>query len=517
MDDNFNTIPQNNNEGSAYNSQGTNPAETFNQQSTPQMPYNSNHTAPQMGTAPSGMPYGAPPNAGYNSQPNTNGGNYSAPSYPQPESNPYAQNYSGGYAPQPSTPKKNKGKSVFAILICVCIVIASVAIGISMKGDDYSTPSMKEDNDKQSSISSDAAKPNTEDSPITYSEYSGEGTMTPEQVYEYVDDINVGVIVYSQNQKAGEGSGIIVGEDENKEYTYIITAAHVISDSGLSVQVQFDNETEIDAEIVGYDTKTDIGVLKVKKIGFKAATFGNSDNLKVGQTVYAIGNPGGTVFFGSFTSGMISAIDRPVSTSSSAYDLPCIQHTAAINPGNSGGALVNEFGQVIGLNSSKITSTEYEGMGFAVPSNTMIEIYNELVTNGYVSNRPMLGISYYSVASDYTYSAIAWKNNLPYGSIVLAGINEESQLNSKGVKVGDIVTGVNGQNLDTTDILLEIIEKAKVGDKITLSICRLNNNGSINSKFDVTVELLEDKGETATTAEQTTDPFSSYFGNGFGY
>ena len=342
--------------------------------------------------------------------------------------------------------------------------------------------------------------------------------MTPEQIYDVAKEINVGVIVYSQNQKVGEGSGIIVGEDEKKENTYILTAAHVISDKGVSVQIQFSDESEIEAEIVGYDTKTDIGVLRVKKTGFTPATFGNSDKLTVGQKVYAIGNPGGTVFFGSFTNGIISAIDRPVASSTSAYDLPCIQHNAAINPGNSGGALLNEYGQVIGLNSSKISSTDYEGMGFAVPSKTMLEIYNDIIANGYVTNRPMLGITYYSVASDYTYSAIAWQNNIPYGSVVVASINDSSDLQNNGVKVGDIITAVNGKALSTTDVLLEAIENSKVGDTLTLSICRLNNSGSVSSTFDVKVKLVEDKGKTSTVPEeQTTNPFNNYFGGGFGY
>ena len=342
--------------------------------------------------------------------------------------------------------------------------------------------------------------------------------MTPEQIYEEAKEVNVGVIVYAQNQKVGEGSGIIVGADKEKKNTYIITAAHVIADQGVSVQIQTHDGKEFDADIVGYDNKTDIGVLRVNKTGFKAATFGNSDKLTVGQKVYAIGNPGGTVFFGSFTNGIISAIDRPIASSASAYDLPCIQHNAAINPGNSGGALLNEFGQVIGLNSSKITDTDYEGMGFSVPSNTMLEIYNDIVKNGYVTNRPMLGISYYTVASDYTYSAIAWKNNLPYGSIVIAAMTENSDLAKQGIKVGDIITGVNGKALESTDILLEVIEDSKVGDTITLSVCRLNNSGAVSTKFDAKVKLVEDKGETAVPQqEQTTDPFSSYFGNGFGY
>lgn len=521
MDDNFNTS----------NGFGSTTPET--EPSAPQqVPQQS---ASQMGTSPSGNtipgayppPYSAPYNAPYNTQqapsqytqmPYSTGNNqYSnVPRYPQ-----------AAYT-TPNTPpkkKKNTGRNIFVALVCACIVIASVAIGFSFSEEsDNSIKTEQNDNntDKKGNSNKDknsGADAKVEDSPSSFSEYSGKGTMTPEQIYNEAKEINVGVIVYAQNQKVGEGSGIIVGEDKDKKNTYIITAAHVIADQGVSVQIQTNDGKEIDADIVGVDPKTDIGVIRVEKTGFKAATFGNSDKLNVGQKVYAIGNPGGTVFFGSFTNGIISAIDRPVASSTSAYDLPCIQHNAAINPGNSGGALLNEYGQVIGLNSSKITDTQYEGMGFSVPSNTMIEIYKDIVKNGYVTNRPMLGISYYTVASDYTYSAIAWKNNLPYGSIVIAAMTEDSDLAKQGIKVGDIITGVNGKALDSTDVLLEVIESSKVGDTITLSVCRLNNSGAVSNKFDVKVKLIEDKGETATPEQQpqTTDPFSSYFGNGFGY
>lgn len=521
MDDNFNT---NNTFGNTTPESIPTPQENPAQQ--PQQ------STSQMGTAPVGnnygapynQPYSAPYNTPYNSQPNhppytqmpynTGNNQYSnVPRYPQTT----YQN------PNPA-PKKNKntGRNVFVALVCACIVIASVAIGVSVTNDTADNSIKTEQGDKGSNKNNknngSGAAAKTEDSPITFSEYSGKGAMTPEQIYEKAKEINVGVIVYAQNQKVGEGSGIIVGEDKEKKNTYIITAAHVIADQGVSVQIQTNDGKEFDADIVGFDTKTDIGVLKVAQTGFKAATFGNSNKLNVGQKVYAIGNPGGTVFFGSFTNGIISAIDRPVASSASAYDLPCIQHNAAINPGNSGGALLNEFGQVIGLNSSKITDTEYEGMGFSVPSNTMLEIYNDIVANGYVTNRPMLGISYYTVASDYTYSAIAWKNNLPYGSIVIAAMTDDSDLAKQGIKVGDIIIAANGKPLDSTDILLEVIENGKVGDTITLSVCRLNNSGAVSTKFDAKVTLIEDKGETAVPQqEQTTDPFSSYFGNGFGY
>ena len=515
MDDNFNT---NNMYGD----------------STPEQSYQQNpqQSTSQMGTKPSGnnnygTPYNQPYSTPYANPYNAQQNNSPYPQMPYNTGNNQYSNVPGytqtAYTNPNHTPKKknNTGRNIFVALVCACIVIASVAIGISVTEDNGGgikieqgdKVSNKNDKDKSS-----GAVAKTEDSPITFSEYSGDGAMTPEQIYEEAKEINVGVIVYAKNQKVGEGSGIIVGADKDKKNTYIITAAHVIADQGVSVQIQTNDGKEIDATIVGYDTKTDIGVLCVNKTGFKPATFGNSDKLNVGQKVYAIGNPGGTVFFGSFTNGIISAIDRPIASSASAYDLPCIQHNAAINPGNSGGALLNEFGQVIGLNSSKITDTDYEGMGFSVPSNTMIEIYNDIIENGYVTNRPMLGISYYTVASDYTYSAIAWKNNLPYGSIVVAAMTEDSDLQKQGIKVGDIITGVNGKSLDSTDILLEVIEKSKVGDTITLSVCRLNNSGAVSTKFDAKVKLVEDKGETAVPQqEQTTDPFSSYFGNGFGY
>ncbi len=518
MDDFFNpnqnTNPQ---EGNTGATPSTNPS-AYNSPSPGLFNNPYANTTQSNSTGYNGTPYGAPQGSfEQRTEPTTQYPPQQEQQYRGPQFNPsYSQM---GYYPPKAKKKKNGGKAFFAILICICIVVASVAIGKSISNDGSLDFPKTEQNDGNK-IENNAAKPNTEDSPVTFKEYDGDGEMTPEQIYDSLKDVNVGVIVYAQNQKVGEGSGIIVGEDDTKTYTYIITAAHVISDTGVVVQVQFNDESEIDAEIVGFDSKTDIGVLKVKKTGFKAATFGNSDNLKVGQKVYAIGNPGGTVFFGSFTPGMVSAIDRPISTSSSAYDLPCIQHTAAINPGNSGGALVNEFGQVIGLNSSKITSTEYEGMGFSVPSNTMLKIYTEIVTHGYVTNRPMLGISYYTVASDYTYSAIAWRNNLPYGSIVIAALAENNDLENNGIQIGDLIIGVNGKALDTTDILLEVIENGKVGDTITLTICRLDNSGKVVSKFDADVKLVEDKGETLVPQEEQqpqTDPFSSYFGDHFGY
>ncbi len=517
MDDIFNPTPSTEPEN-----QATTPEETKTEQPSLSSQAYQPDTQPQQASTPYGAPaYNQPLNTGYSAPYNTNP--YGAPPYqpmnsaPQQTATPPFVN-PGISVTRAQKKEKNWGKIIFVALICISIICSSIAIGLSA-GKDSKNPQKPSTILDGENPKTEGAKPNTQDSPISYSEYSGKGAMTPEQIYEAVKDVNVGVLVYSKNQMVGEGSGIIVGQDKSGKYTYILTAAHVIDDANVNVQIQFSDETEKDAIIVGVDTKTDIGVVRVEKSGLKAATFGNSDKLSVGQKVFAIGNPGGTEFFGSFTSGMISAIDRPVPSANSSYDLPCIQHNAAINPGNSGGALVNEYGQVIGLNSSKISSTEYEGMGFAVPAATVLEVYNELITHGYVSNRPMLGISYFPVSSDYSYATVAWRNNLPYGSIAIAAINESSDMVNHGIKVGDVITAVNGKKMDTVDVLLEAIENANVGDKLTLTIYRLNSNGTVSTTFNAKVTLVEDTGNNNVVIEEPTeeviDPFS-YF-EGFGY
>ena len=142
--------------------------------------------------------------------------------------------------------------------------------------------------------------------------------------------------------------------------------------------------------------RTDIGVLKVETTGLPLAEIGNSATLKIGEPIYAIGNPGGSEFFGSVTDGIVSSIDRSIS---STYKMTVIQHSAAINPGNSGGALVNTAGQIVGINSSKIADTDYEGMGFAVPMSIALPVAQSLMQYKYVPNRPKLGIEYASVSS----------------------------------------------------------------------------------------------------------------------
>lgn len=465
---------------------------------------NAPYTAPNPNTGFYGNPHytaqnpnGAPQNANPNPNPNPNYVWYSAPQKKQVD-------------PEKSKHKK-RGIKIFAACLAVVVVLAIVGVSVALvRGNDVPTAEGTQ-NPSTAEI---------HESP-TASSTGTDGELTAKGVYEKIQKSSVGVLVYSSSAfsneaLAGEGSGVIVGEDSTGTYTYIVTCAHVISD-GQTVKVQLYDETQYDATIVGYDSKTDIGVLSIRASGLTAAEFGDSDSLSVGETVYAIGNPGGVAFAGSFTDGMVSAISRPVD-SEIGYEMLCIQHTAAINPGNSGGALVNAYGQVIGINSSKIASTEYEGMGFAVPSVTVKEVFDEIVANGYVTNRPKLGINYFPASSNQLYSMLVGANDLPDGTLVIQSINSDSSLANTDVQAGDMIIRVNGEDLTSTDTLPDIIEESNVGDTLTLTICRVDaaNNYSV-SEFEVTATLVEDRGTTVTsepTSQSYYNPFGAYgYGN----
>lgn len=413
------------------------------------------------------------------------------------------------------TKKGKRGIKVFVACLAIVVVFAIVT-GVASIFKAGNSPKVDAPSNEQSyRDNKDAdARLNINSSPVSPTQTNIEGTLTPTQIYAKLKESNVGIVVYSSNSNssAGEGSGIVMGEDAAGEYTYIITCAHVISDAGVSVKVQTNEGQTFDAQIAGYDKKTDIGVLKIKATGLKAAEFGDSNALQVGDPVYAIGNPGGVEFFGSFTDGSVSAIQRPVS-SSIGYSMKCIQHSAAINPGNSGGMLVNQYGQVIGINSQKIASTEYEGMGFAIPITSAKAIIEDLIAYSYVPNRPMLGITYYPVSASAQYNMIAQIKGLPAGTLIINEISSNSSLSGTNASKYDMIIAVNGEELTTADILLEKIDNSKVGDKITLTLCRVNSDYSTDT-FDVEATLVEDKsGSIAeeTTAVQYVNPFE-FFG-----
>ena len=402
---------------------------------------------------------------------------------------------------KPKKCKKKRGRKIFVIVLIAIVLISATVAGILLAKGDIKITVKGKDNVDNTSASLEIGESKE------YNSTNADGTLTSVQIAEKVKPSVMAVLVYKNGQKSGEGSGIFMSVDSTNTYTYVLTCAHIVSSSGVSVKIQLEDETQYDADIIGYDTRTDVAVLRVKATGFTVAEFGDSSVLKVGEPVYAIGNPGGTEFYGSFTGGYVSAIDRPTSTSSSGYTMECIQHDAAINPGNSGGALVNSYGQVIGMNSSKIADEDYEGMGFAIPINVAKDVVADILETGYVQDRAKLGISYVEVSSNQTYSMIVKVNNLPTGSIIIATIDSDGALAGTDVVAGDLIIAANGKDLTTADVLLDIIEDAKPGDSLQLTIAHINQDYSIK-KFDVTVKLVEDTGSSVeTTTEQSEGSF----------
>ena len=439
--------------------------------------------------------------------------------------NPY--NQSGQYsAPAQNPKKKNSGMKVFIAIIAVIVVLAvALMIAIFAGGntsDIISNPEAVTSTESGNSSDRVVADNVGDLSVSSASLEAGEAAVVAEIAQRY----NVGILIYQRNSIYTEGSGVVVKEDNDGKYTYIVTCAHVVNHDGVAVSVLMADGTEYTADVVGLDTRTDIAVVRIEATGLVKGEFADSDELVVGQTVYAVGNPGGSEFFGSVSNGIISAIGRPVS-SSTGYEMECLQHTAAINPGNSGGALVNGEGKVIGINSMKIASTEYEGMGFAVPSNVVVEVFNSIIANGYVAGRAKLGISY-STPSNYSqnYAMYVQMKGLPSGTIVIADIASDSDLATKDVKVGDMITKVNGKPMSNSGMLSEMIEDMSVGDKLTLTIVRVNTDNWSQTEFNVTVSLVEDRGAAAqsTESEKQQNPYGEsyedwyeYFKDYYGY
>lgn len=450
------------------------------------------------------QPYSAP----YQNQQYNNGQGYNGYN-PNPYTN---SNQYGAFNTPPQPPKKRSaGMKVFIALVVVIVVIA-VASMVSIFSGNYKNGNTPNNN---SGISQENTTQKIEINDVDDVEANKSSNAAGEaaKVAQIAKKYNVGILIYQKNSLYTEGSGVILKEDNSGKYTYIVTCAHVVNHSNVAVSVLLEDGTEYQADVVGMDTRTDLAVVRIEATGLPKAEIAASDNLIVGQYVYAVGNPGGSEFFGSVTNGIISAIDRPVS-SSTGYETECIQHTSAINPGNSGGALVNGEGKLIGINSMKIASTEYEGMGFAVPSSVVVDVFNSIIENGYVAGRAKLGISY-ATPSNYsqTYAMYVQMKGLPTGTIVIAEIAQDSDLANKDVKVGDMIIAVNGKDMKDSGMLADMIEDMSAGDSITLTIVRVNTENWTQTETDVKVTLVEDRGtsepvtESQNNSQGSADPF----------
>lgn len=306
-------------------------------------------------------------------------------------------------------------------------------------------------------------------------ENSDEGYETVD-IYEKVIPSVVCINVYKSNSVSysSSGTGIVMTDDG-----YIITNAHVV-DGGNYVNVVFSNGTELRGEIVGSDADTDLAVIKVNSTGLTVAEFGDSSSLRIGERAIVIGNAGG--LSGSCTQGIISGLDRKISESRRSLNL--IQTNAAINPGNSGGPLVNRFGQIVGITSSKIASVNYEGIGFAIPITEALPIIQSLISNGYVAGRAVLGVQVISLNP-----VIGPENGLPSHGAYIAEIMADSNLPFRGVRERDVIMKFNDADIYSSDDLLKALTACAPGDMADLEIFRPETGET----FTAQVKLIESK------------------------
>lgn len=463
---------------------------------------------------------GAGQNAGYNSRysygpsQNSQGAPQSNPYENQQAGDPKAsesykwnyEDYQQGAPKQPAKNKKgkNKGLRVFTIIMCaiLCAGVVSLA-GYGVYALVNGQQPQEEAAEVEGSVpqGQDNTQLTLNDKPASNGASSAavnlsEGELTITQRAEKVQPSVVGIVTYIQSNQSifggeqGQGSGIILSTDG-----YIVTNAHVISNAS-SVKVVLYDGSEYNATIVGEDEKTDLAVLKIEADNLTPAEFGNSDQMEIGEQVIAIGNPGGLELAGSVTVGYVSALNRPISTST-GNTIDCIQTDAAINPGNSGGALVNTYGQVIGINSQKIAATEFEGIGFAISINEAQPIINDLIEHGYVTGRVKMGITMQMIdqmsAQIYGYQP----------GVGVVSVEADSPAAKAGLVPGDIITEIDGESVLSSEKLNQILEKHKPGDEITLTVFRQRSQSyGQDQELTMKLELGEAGAPTNTSSTQ---------------
>lgn len=379
---------------------------------------------------------------------------------------------------------------------CV-LLVGGIAIGSSMSGGaDNNSSSVS-----ATSVNSNLPSVNIS-SPTTTSNSANDG-LSGEEIYAKVSPSVVSIqAVNLTSGEGGTGSGVIMSADG-----YIITNNHVVVDENTGVQqdkitVYMSDGTSFPAEVIGLDEQTDLAVLKIDPAGttLTPAEFGDSNSLLVGEEVYAIGSPGGLELANTITGGHISALNRDITIDDRVMSL--IQTDAAINPGNSGGALINKYGQVIGITSAKLGISYYEGLGFAIPMDTVKPIVDELIQNGYIAGRPQIGISGQNVSEQQSAAY-----GIPQGVRVI-NVDSRSNAAAAGVQANDIITGINGTEVTDMDGVNAVKDELSAGDKITLTLYRMSTGKTFTVSFALNDQHDLQGDDPALTQESEQSQYS---------
>ncbi|MBQ3299917.1 MAG: trypsin-like peptidase domain-containing protein [Ruminococcus sp.] len=427
--------------------------------------------------------------------------------YARPEQqNVYAQPEQQNVYAQPKPPKQKSNKGLIAVIIVLSVLLAGSLAGIlvyvlhngsqqTAKNDDSvngfheftlpdngngggffqqetTAPVVNDQSDYSDKIIPDYSGMKLEKKPSDAEKNTEYGS---EYAFKSVSGSVVGIMGYSDKDKTqlkSQGSGIIISQGG-----YLITNAHVIGNSktAYAISVITSDGKEYNAGVVGFDSRTDLAVLKMDDAeNLKPATFGDSGDLTLGEDIIIVGNPGGISYQNSMTKGVVSALDRDASNKSI---VKFIQTDAAINPGNSGGPAVNMYGQVIGVASSKIAGVVYEGMGFCIPTATVKEIVDSLVKNGYVEGRVKIGIVGTAVDLE-----TATYNNVPQG-IYVDQVDKDGPCGSTKLAEGDIVTALDGETITNFSEIYNVLEKHKDGDKVTLKYYQASTGKEVEEEI----------------------------------
>ena len=398
-------------------------------------------------------------------------------------------------APTPAIKKKrNRGLKVLILILCAVIVLAAVAYIATDGFNDIPFPQTvitvpntfprsdskaaedEEDGDYRSFFhsrysekaeqrgGSRVERTTVSDAPeLTLQSAEGREELSLQELYTRCADSVVGIDAQEKGSISyAWGTGIVMSANG-----LILTNQHVIDECD-SVTVVFADGTEYPAKLIGEDKLTDLALLKIEATGLTPAEFGDSSELRVGDSVAALGNPLSDSFVNSLTDGIISAIDRDVTMNGRSMTL--LQTNAALNEGNSGGALLNRYGQVIGVTNMKMVNNysdvTVEGIGFAIPTTTVKQVVDQLLAAGEVKGRPGLGITVVAISS-----AVCERYGIPHGLYVSA-VSEGSDAEAKGIQPDDIIIAAEGEEIQETDQLLEIRNRLSVGDTLTLTVWR---------------------------------------------
>ena len=378
-------------------------------------------------------------------------------------------------------------KRVIVLLILILLAIISL-IGFCAVIDISHSPEYFDDYKASDKIVMyKSKKPSSNDKVL---DKDKSGRYTTEGVADVVRPSIVEIYTYtdkSMKERVGSGSGIIISDDG-----YIVTNAHVLSSDGYHI-VKTSNEKQYTAKIIGRDAKTDIAVVKIEASNLTAAVLGDSDEIIVGEQVMAIGNPAG--LSGTVTDGIVSAVNRKIKGDSTGFEMNCIQTNADISPGNSGGALVNMYGQVIGITSSKYVSSSYEGLGFAITINEAMPIIKELIDVGYVSGRFRIGITFLGTDVEASRKAIEeeLKFKLPdnFDGVYIMEISEDSTIAKTDLKVGDFIVEIEGVKIKNYDELYAVVKGYDVGKKIKAKCVHFDDTNE-KKEYEIVFELMSD-------------------------